>query len=301
MKKLSIIIPCFNSDDCFDVLIKEIIKLNHLLNGKILVEYVLVNDGSTDNTWNEMLRFQNSIPNTRLLQLTGNFGSYAAFLAGLAHGSGDCYAQLHTDLQDPPDSIPEMVDYWLKGIKLVIGQRTQREEAKSTLFFAKIYHQTIKKIALPHIPEGGYDLILFDKELRDLVVNLNESNINLVYLLSAFKHPYVCIPITRVKRPSGRSGWTLKAKIKLVVDSLVGFSYFPIQILSLITLIFFMGCLVSVIVLTGGISTLKLLALLISGSAFLLSLMMTIIGEYLWRTLEAARKRPPYIVDKVLD
>jgi len=62
-----------------------------------------------------------------------------------------------------------------------------------------------------------------------------------------------------------------------------------------------MGCLVSVIVLTGGISTLKLLALLISGSAFLLSLMMTIIGEYLWRTLEAARKRPPYIVDKVLD
>jgi len=300
MKKLSIVIPCYNSDDCFDFLISECDKLNQLLEQKILVEYVLVNDGSTDDTWNEMLRFKSLIPNTSVVQLTGNFGSYAAFLAGLAQANGDCFAQLHTDLQDPPNSIPMMVDYWQNGIKLVIGQRTKREESKTTLFFANIYHKMIKSIALSHIPEGGYDLILFDKELRDLVVGLNESNINLVYLISSFKHPFVTIPITRVRRPSGRSGWTLKRKFKLVIDSLVGFSYFPIQILSLIALIFFLGTIVSLILLFGGVSTLKLLLLTILASAFLLSVMLVIVGEYLWRTLEATRKRPPYVIDKVI-
>lgn len=301
MKKLSIIIPCYNGDDCFDFLIAEIIKLNQLLEKKILIEYVLVNDGSTDNTWEEMIRFQSSVPRTRLIQLSGNFGSYSAFLAGLSQATGDCFAQLHTDLQDPPNIIPEMLDYWEKGVKLVIGQRTRREEGKATVFFARIYHKVIKKIALPHVPEGGYDLILFDKELRDLVVGLNESNINLVYLISSFKHPYVTIPVTRVRRPSGRSGWTLKKKIKLVVDSLVGFSYFPIQLLSFICLAFFFGSIVSIISLFIEFSAYRLLFFVILISSFMLSIMLVIIGEYLWRTLEASRKRPPYVIDKILD
>jgi dolichol-phosphate mannosyltransferase len=307
MQKLSIVIPCYQSEHDFDRLIAELSLVLPIIQTQIAVTFVLVDDGSTDGTWEAMQRFKAEFPNTKLLKLTGNFGSHAAFLAGLTHSDGDCFSILHPDLQDPPEHLPLMVDYWLRGWKLVIGQRTRREDGFWKNSQAGVFHWLIKKIALPHIPEGGYDLVLFDKEIRNKVVELQEPNNSLIYLISSFKHPYITIPITRKANPRGVSAWTPQKGIKLIFDSIVGFSYFPIQLVSLLALL--LGLLFLVLLgvwcyslaVGSAISLFFKVFLVLSGFSCLLSLMLAIIAEYLWRTLEAVRKRPAFVVEKLIN
>jgi dolichol-phosphate mannosyltransferase len=273
---------------------------------KIKVEFVLVDDGSTDTTFEEILQFQAKFTNTKALQLTSNYGAHAAFLAGLTHAEGDCFAILHPDLQDPPLHLLEMIDRWEKGTKLVIGLRTKRKESINKRFWAFVYHQTIKRFALPHIPEGGYDLVLFDKVIRDKVVELQESNISQVYLLSSFQFPYETVPLTRLKNVVGKSTWTFQKKVKLFMDTLVGFSYFPIQLLSFlaITLILlWVGT--SLYLFYNWINKVELsfayLCFWMATSlATVLGIMLAIVGEYLWRTLETNRKRPAYFIKELI-
>jgi polyisoprenyl-phosphate glycosyltransferase len=285
---------------------QEMESLLPKLQEKIKVFFVLVDDGSTDSTFEEILKFQAKFPNTKALQLTSNFGAHAAFLAGLTHADGDCFAILHPDLQDPPLHLLEMVDRWEKGTKLVIGLRTKRKEPFGKRFWAFVYHQTIKRFALSHIPEGGYDLVLFDKQIRDKVVELQESNISQVYLLSSFQFPYETVPLTRLKNVVGKSTWTFQKKAKLFMDTLVGFSYFPIQLLSSLA--------VALILLWFGTSFYVFFKWIIGVELSItylwfwmaitlvtvLGIMLAIVGEYLWRTLESNRKRPAYFIKELI-
>lgn len=301
MKTLSIVIPCFNNAENIADLQTALEKLSTKLSN-YMVEIILVDDGSIDNTYDKLLDFSNtSTLKTKIVKLTGNFGSYNAFLAGLNYGNGDVYAQVHPDLQDPPEHLEEMLPYWEKGIKFVIGQRIAREDKDTSQHFARLYHRLMKKIALPHIPDGGYDLILFDKELRNHVVEMNESNTNLVYLISWLKYPYTTVPITRVSRKTGTSQWTLSKKIKLLIDSVVSFSYAPIRFISFSSIVIFIVSIIFFLFLLfcnrfTNETKITLSIFLFFGNMLLIFL--SIIGEYLWRTLEFSRKRPPFIVDK---
>ena len=300
MKKLSLLIPCYNSALNLPETTAELLKLEEKLRSQeVQCEFVLVDDGSKDNTLDGLLAFKAQYPDKiRVVQLTGNFGSYNALLAACHYASGDCCVQLHADLQDPPDHIPQMVEYWKKGFKLVIGHRVKREA--EDLFYgisAKIYHMMMKS-AMPYIPDGGYDLILFDKEIRDHLVRINETNTNLVYLISWLRYPFATIPVTRKERKVGKSGWSFSKRAKLVIDSFVAFSYFPIRIVTfsgIVSILLFITS--SILVFTSSwfsiwhwAASLLIMILLVN---------MSIIAEYLWRDLEASRKRPPFVVDKV--
>jgi len=301
--RLSIVIPCFNSAENIADLQIALQNLSIKLSNYEL-EIILVDDGSKDDTYKKLIEFSETTSlKTIVIKLTGNFGSYNTFLAGLNYGTGDVYAQVHPDMQDPPEHLIEMLPHWENGIKFVIGQRIEREDKNPNQIFAQFYHWLMQKIALPHIPNGGYDLILFDKELRDHVVQMNESNTNLVYLISWLKYPYVTIPITRIKRTKGKSQWTFSKKSKLLIDSIVSFSYTPIKLMTYTSMLVFIGSLAFFIfMICSGMFSAKE-KIYISIALFFSNLMlsfMSILGEYLWRTLEAARKRPPFIVDKVI-
>jgi dolichol-phosphate mannosyltransferase len=199
-----------------------------------------------------------------------------------------------------------MLAIWAKGIKLVIGQRVDREESLPHRLLALTYHSLIKKIALPNIPEGGYDLVLFDREIRDKIVAMNESNINLIYLISWLQYPYATIPITRVARTKGKSAWTFNKKTKLFADTIVGFSYWPIRA---VTGMAIFGGLAFITLSAKALfdtasghmhSAVFWLAYIILGCTTVLTIIASVIAEYLWRTLEAARRRPPFIIDKIL-
>jgi dolichol-phosphate mannosyltransferase len=297
-KKVSIIIPCFNSEVLLPGTTIELESLlKELIESGYLPELVFIDDGSKDNTMKLLLEFKNKFQQfVRIVQLTGNFGSYNAFLAGCNYATGDCCIQLHDDLQDPPVYIPEMLRHWENGYKMVIGQRVERQEPFLHQLLAKLYHGLMRWYALPHVPPGGYDLILFDKELRDHVVHMNEANMNLVYLLSWLQYPYVAIPVKRsmIKAPSR---WNFIKRTKLVIDSFVGFSYSPIRLINIfawISIAVFIVCVLLYLLKPGF----EFLFLFFSFFFMLTLIGISVVAEYVYRTLYAARKRPPFIVYK---
>jgi polyisoprenyl-phosphate glycosyltransferase len=305
--KLSIIIPCYFNGENLPVTTKELIENESLFEDTLEFEYVMVDDGSGDNTMEELLKFKNAYPEkVKIVKLAGNVGSYNAILAGMNYATGDCNVMLAADLQDPPELIPKMYDYWKKGVKFVIANRSDRDESWSQKLFSNTYHSLIKKYALKNIPSGGFDLVLFDKQLREQVVNINEKNTNTIYLLAWLDYDYVNIPYVRRKRDLGVSRWTLQKKVKLFIDSFVSFSFFPIRAISSIGILlgvvaFLYGIFVIIAKFTGlvpvaGWTALMVVVLFVSSFQMIA---LGIIGEYVWRSLDASRNRPNYIVDKV--
>lgn len=309
MPKLSVIIPCYYNEENIPVTSVELINNEQLFPSDLSIEYVMIDDGSKDGTYNELLKFQQKYPTrVKVIKLAGNVGAYNAGLAGLNYATGDCNVFLAADLQDPPELIPKMYDYWLKGIKFVIANRSDREESWARKLFSGTFHKLIKKLALKNIPEGGFDLVLFDKQLREEAVKMNENNSHLIYLMSWMNFDFISIPYVRRKREIGKSRWTLHKKVKLFIDSFVSFTFFPIRTISVIGIIlgiiaFFYGLFVIIAKLTGLVPlqgwTSLMVVLLFVSSFQMISL--GIIGEYVWRSLDAARKRPNFIVDKFHD
>jgi glycosyltransferase involved in cell wall biosynthesis len=309
MPKISYIIPCYYNELNIPVTSAELINNEILFDDDITFEYIMVDDGSKDGTLSELKKFRASYPDkVKIIKLSGNFGSYNAILAGMKFAIGDCNVILPADLQDPPELIPKMINHWRNGIKLVIANRQDREEPMIQKMFSNIYHYLIKKLALKSVPPGGYDLVLFDKQLREEVVRINEKNTNQIYLLSWLQFEYLSIPYTRKKRDLGKSRWTLSKKVKLFIDSFVSFSFFPIRLISFCGLLFGLlsliwGGWVLIAKITGLIPVqgwATLMAVLLFVSAFQM-IAIGILGEYLWRTLDEVRGRPQYVVEEVIE
>jgi len=306
MPKLSVIIPCYFNEKNIPVTKAELIRNENLFPKEVTFEYVLVDDGSKDGTLDELLEFRSEYPEkVKVIKLSGNFGSYNAILAGMNYATGDCNVILAADLQDPPELITKMYDYWVKGIKFVIANRQDREESFFQKVFSNTYHYLIREFALKDVPRGGFDLVLFDKQLRDDVVRINEKNTNQIYLLSWLKYDYVNITYIRKKRRIGKSRWTLQKKVKLFVDSFVSFSFFPIRLISvtglILGLISFLYGLFVIYAKISGLVPLQgwtaIMVVLLFVSSFQM-IALGIIGEYVWRSMDASRNRPNFIIDK---
>lgn len=308
MPKLSIIIPCYYNELNIPVTAKELLANESIFPEDVSFEYVMVDDGSKDNTLAELKTFSNENPGkVKIIKLSGNFGSYNAIQAGMKYATGDCNVVIAADLQDPPEIMGKMYDYWLKGIKLVLANRIKRADPFWSKLFAKWYHHIIRKYALTSMPAGGFDFCLFDKKLKDEIIRMDEKNTNALFLLFSLKYDFVSIPYERRERRIGESKWTVSKKIKLLIDSFVSFSFFPIRLISVIGLLLgFSAMIYTVIILiskyTGhipiqGWTSLMIVFLFISAFQMIA---LGILGEYVWRTLDASRKRPNYIVEDVI-
>jgi dolichol-phosphate mannosyltransferase len=187
---ISIIIPCYNNEENLDDLFKRVKTTSeNILFKKHHFQIVFVDDGSTDNTYLKQLEIKKQFDcfSFVVVKLTRNFGSYNAFLAGMAHSTGSCNVYLHADLQDPPELICDMFSYYLKGNQLIIANRINRADKN---VFSTIYHYLVRKFALKNIPEGGFDLIMFNNEIKTEILTINEKNTNIVYLISYFDFNY---------------------------------------------------------------------------------------------------------------
>jgi glycosyltransferase involved in cell wall biosynthesis len=307
MPTLSVIVPCYFNEENIPVTMRELLTTEAAFPIGVTVEYVFVNDGSGDDTLGALRRAQQQHPGRiRVVDLAGNVGSYNAIVAGMAHATGDCLAVLTADLQDPPELLPQMYAYWQQGFKLVIGNRQDREETGLAQALARLFHWLMRRLALRNIPPGGFDFVLFDRQVATEVLKLHERNSNVFYLMLWLGFAYVNIPYTRRKRAIGRSRWTLSKKIKLLIDSLLAFSFVPIRAISalglglgLVALLY--GFYIIGLKLFGsnepaGWSALMVVLLFVSAFQMVA---LGIIGEYVWRGLDAARKRPLYVVREV--
>lgn len=302
--KLSIVIPVYYNEDNLKPLYEDIRqKIIDVIDYDY--EIVLVNDGSQDNSYTVMKELAEADKHIKIVSLSRNFGSHAAILCGLAKCTGDCAVIKAADLQEPTELILEMVDSWKRGNNVVLAVREGREESRQQTLFANLYYALVRKTALPNMPKGGFDVYLLDRKVIGVLMALDERNSALTgqILWSGFKTDKVYY--TRLAREIGTSRWTLKKKIRLVTDTLFSFSTLPIKAVSVVGTCSFIGALIwAVVVLffklaglieVSGWTTLFIFNLFSFG---VIMLTLGILGEYLWRTFDASRNRPPYIIEE---
>jgi hypothetical protein len=201
-----------------------------------------------------------------------------------------------------------MYSYWEKGMPLVIGYRQDREETAAQKLFSNTFHWVMRKIALKNAPSGGFDFVLFDHKIREQLLTMNERNTNVMYLMFWLGYSYVTIPYVRRKREIGKSGWTMQKKIKLFIDSILSFSFVPVRIISItgfllggIAMLY--GFIILLFKVFGhydpaGWTALMLVVLFVSAFQMM---SLGVIGEYVWRGLDAARARPQYVIKEVYE
>lgn len=301
--KVSLVIPVYFNEE-------NLLPLYNNLKDKFIdkidyeYEIIMVNDGSKDNSYSVMKELAQNDSNIKIYSLSRNFGSHAACLCGMTHSTGDCAIIKAADLQEPTELLIDMVESWENGNNVVLACREGREERKSQTVFANLYYWLVRKTSLPTMPKNGFDIYLLDRKVINVLDNLDEKNSAITgqILWSGFKTGVVYY--TRKARQIGKSRWTLKKKIGLVSDTLFSFSTLPIRLLEIVGCLSFIvavvwGIFVFVSKLGGnidvdGFTTLFIFNLLSFG---IIMTSMGILGEYLWRTFDASRNRPPYIIE----
>lgn len=301
--KISIVIPVYFNED-------NLIPLYQDIKEKVIdvidyeYEIVMVNDDSKDNSYAVMEQLAKEDHNIKIVSLSRNFGSHAAVLCGLEKCTGDCAVIKAADLQEPSELILQMVDSWKIGNNVVLAVRQSREDKEGDKFFANLYYAMVRKVALPSMPKTGFDVYLIDRKVIEVLLELEERNSSLQgqILWSGFKTGVVFY--NRQERKIGKSRWTLRKKIRLVADTLFSFSTLPIKLVTLVGTVSFVGSVVWALVvlvskLVGNIVVEGWTTLFIFNlfSFSIIMLTLGILGEYLWRTFDASRKRPPYIVE----
>lgn len=309
MTKITIITPCYYNEKNLPITFPVLLENEKAFPADTEFEYIFIDDGSKDNTFGELKKIQARHPSkVKVLKLSKNFGANNASYAGICHATGDCCVVIAADLQDPPELLPQLFRHWQNGYKLVLAQKTNREDTLLTKLFSGTYHSLMRKWVLPNSPKGGFDLWLFDKTLKEELIKMNEKNFHLPTLFVWMGFEYVSIPYTRRKREIGKSGWTFSKKMKTFIDSFVAFTYFPLRIISvagismgivaiIYALIIVIDKFISGIAVEGWSS---LMIVLLFVSSFIM-ISLGVMGEYLYRTLDASRNRPNFIIDKKID
>ena len=306
MKLFSIVIPVYYNELNLPDTVPQLVSLGDKIPDYRL-ELIFVDDGSGDHSFEILRDFQAKYPNNiTVIKLARNFGSMSAIQAGFTAACGDCVGMISADLQDPPELFLEMLQYWEKGSKAIFAVRQDREEPFLSKFFSNTYYSLVRKIALSEYPNGGFDFFLVDRQIIEELNRIREKNTNIMTLIYWLGFKPIMIPYVRRNREKGISRWTMAKKIKLFVDTFVAFSYYPIRALSLIGLLvavgsFFYGIFILLYWLLFGIPVqgyvpIMLVITFTSGTQMT---MLGVLGEYLWRTLDEVRRRPPFVIDDI--
>ncbi len=304
MSKISIIIPVYYNSDTLEDLYNDMkAKIFDRLGD---FEIVMVDDGSGDDSWEIMNRLRAQDDRIKCVKLSRNFGEHAALLAGFSVCTGDCAVTKQADLQEDSELILEMYESWKRGNKVVLAARESRKENPVKVFLANRYYGIVRKMVNKNMPAGGCDCYLIDRKAIEVLKLMDEKNSSLTLQVMWLGFQTDVIYFVRKDREKGKSRWTLGKKIKLAMDSVLSFSYAPLRMMMGVGVTFNLVAvilLISVLVekFTRGVPIdgwASIMCVLLCGLG-LIMMMLGIIGEYIWRALDASRKRPPFIIDEV--
>jgi dolichol-phosphate mannosyltransferase len=244
-----------------------------------------------------------------VIKFIRNFGQLQAIMAGYKLARGKCVISISADLQDPPELMNDMIDhYFNKGFHIVVCSRESRDESFFRRGTSEVFYYLMKKLSFPNMPSKGFDFVLLSDKVKNIILKNQESNAFFQgqILWTGFNIKF--IPYKRQKRSIGTSRWTFDKKIKYLIDGVLSYSYFPLRAMSVIGLIIsLLGFSYAFIIFLSkifgsipvqGWAPIMITVLVLSGIQML---MLGIIGEYLWRTLDQVRNRQPYIIEEVYD
>jgi polyisoprenyl-phosphate glycosyltransferase len=300
---LSLVIPVYNNEASLPRLFRELAGVAaQLENG---FEVVFVVDGATDAS---LQMLQDRLPtwevSSQLIELSRNFGSFAAIAAGLRQARGPFLAVIAADLQEPPELVLEFHRVLSSGAAdIVFGQRTRRTDPWLSQLLSQSFWGLYRRCVVDDMPPGGVDVFGCTREVADQLGKLEEANTNLVALLLWLGFRRQFVRYERQPRLEGRSGWTLRRRLRYAFDSIFGYTDLPISALLLL------GGAGTLIAVAGGILVLTMwalgripvlgytpLMLVITFFGGLTALGLGIIGQYLWLALQNARRRPNFVV-----
>jgi glycosyltransferase involved in cell wall biosynthesis len=304
---ISIVTPAYNEEKNLPVFYERLKKT--AAEHRYDWEWVIIDDHSKDATFSVACELAEKDSRVRVFRLGKNSGAHRAALCGFAQVRGRCAMTMAADLQDPPECIPLLLSEWEKGAHTVWAVREAREGVSwMTKLTSRIYFYLLRNLAgLPQLPPTGADFFLIDRLVIDGLAKFNETNTNVFALIAWMGFKQASVSYVKAARLHGKSGWTLRQKIKLLVDSIASFSFLPLRVMSYLGLgLAFLSMSYGFIVLVNyargnsvhGWSSL-MFAVSMMGSVQMV--MLGTLGEYLWRTLDQTRKRPPYLIEASSD
>lgn len=309
MKKISLIIPCYNEEGCLPAFDSEIAKVVERM-PEYEFEILFVNDGSVDGTLPLIRGFAEKRSYVRYLSFSRNFGKEAAMYAGFTNATGDYVAVMDADLQDPPELLPKMVKILESGeYDSVATRRVDRAgEPPIRSFFARMFYKLINKISDADIVDGARDYRLMKREMVDVIVGMGERNRFSKGIFGWIGFRTYWYAFENVERAAGETKWNFWKLFKYSIDGIISFSQMPLNIAS------WMG------VACTGISLLAILFIVVrrlifgdavQGWASNMCVMIFIggiqlfclgvIGQYIGKTYVETKKRPHYIVSECSD
>jgi polyisoprenyl-phosphate glycosyltransferase len=302
----SIIAPVFNEEETLPHFYQRVVSVMEPLGETF--ELVLVNDGSRDGSYAVMQKLHRSDSRVRALDFSRNFGHQIAISAGIDHAHGDAVVIIDSDLQDPPEVIPQLITSWKNGAEVVYAQRTRRAgETRFKLFTAAAFYRLIERITSVKIPRDTGDFRLLDRRVVDALITMREQHRFMRGLSAWVGFRQESVQYERHERFAGTTKYPLSKMIRFSLDAITSFSHVPLQLATsfgfFLAGISLIGIVVAVILrlftnaIVGQASTL-ILVLFMGGIQLIF---LGIIGEYLGRIYDEVRARPLYIVREVLE
>lgn len=308
MKKITILIPAYNEEESLPFLYERLLKLMNEMN-KYDFEILFVNDGSKDNTLDEIKKMREKDKRISYVDFSRNFGKEIAMIAGLDYAKGDCVIIMDADLQDPPELIPEMVKYWEQGYDDVYAKRKSRAgETWLKKFTSKMYYKVLQSLTRVAIQKDTGDFRLLDKRCVNALKKMRETGRCSKSMFSWIGYNKKEVMYDRDPRVAGTTKWNYKKLIDLAIDGITAFTTSPLRISTflsiptfLILFIYLIYVIVKACVTATAIQAFQAIILLILFFSGIQIILIGIMGEYLGRIFNESKHRPLYLVDEYND
>lgn len=305
-KKITILSSVYNEEEVLRMFYERICEIAMPLSEKYDWEFLFINDGSTDSTGSIIRELRQTDERVCYVELSRNFGKEIAMLAGMDYASGDAVVTIDADLQEPPETIPLMIEKWEEGYEDVYGKREQYASSAWREITSSVYH----KVFSAFTNDGGIsrdsgDFRLLDRKCVDALRSLKERERytkGLYWLIGFRKCP---VSYKMAPRVAGESKWNPRKLTRLATNGIISFSVMPLRlasflgvITSLVAFCYLIYVLVKAIVWgdpVAGYPTLLSVLLFLGGFVLLC---LGIIGEYLGRVFMETKQRPPYFVSE---
>lgn len=315
-KLISIVTPVFNEQENISHYHDRITKIADSLSEKYDFEFIVTDNCSTDNSFELLKQIAQKDQRFRIFKLSRNYGYQKSIWTGYCQAKGDAAIEFDCDLQDPPELLPQFLEKWEKGYKIVYGVRNKRAEnflkTKQIVdfpFVRKIFYKIINAISDVELPENAGDFILMDKVILNLIQNISDHNIYLRGTIFSLGFSKIGIEYVREKRIYGKTKFHFFKSLKLALDGIVSQSVIPLKIATVFGLIIalltailsgsylFAKMFLDVKLPDGFTTTIVLILFGISMNGLFLG----IIGEYIARIYDQQKNRPITIIENIVD
>jgi len=306
-KSISIIVPVYNEELSLPLFFERIKKIFDSLETKYRFKVLLVDDGSRDRSWNMIREISQSDERFSGVRLSRNFGHQAALSCGYELASGDALISIDADLQDPPEVIPDLIQRWEEGNRVVLAVRRTREgETKFKLWTAKLYYRVLSKLSESETQESSGDFRLLDRVAADALRKITETHRYIRGLVGWLGFQRCVVEYDRSPRVAGTTKYSLAKMARLAMDGIISLSFWPLRaayISAIVLMIPFLLYLVYNLVLflffnvamVPGWSSL-ILAIVLFGAFNLF--MLGVLGEYTGRIYSEVKRRPIFLVEE---